>query len=530
MQPFRVFGCYSPLNVLVFFKLMHSTPPDIQTLGQLRASGYQSRSVKEEVRHNLIRSISRKEQPFQTVIGYEDTVVPDVERALLSRHNILFLGLRGQAKTRMAREMTHLLDEWVPAIAGSEINDDPLEPISSFGKALIAEKGDETPIRWVHRSERYSEKLATPDVSVADLIGDIDPIKAANLRISLADDRALHYGIIPRSNRGIFVINELPDLQARIQVALFNILQEGDIQIRGFKLRMPLDILFVFTANPEDYTNRGSIVTPLKDRIESQIITHYPKTVEISKAITAQEADILPEQEGLVEVPDLLKVLVEELAMQARKSEYVDQKSGVSARLTISAYENLVSAAERRALRQGASHTMARIADLAGVVSSITGKIELVYEGEVEGPAVVAQRLLGMAIRSVFTDYFPDPASFKKGERQAKGKSAPKPSPYKPVIDWFGNGHELALPADASDTVYQEKLYSVDGLYAVVKSFYPQATEQQAALLMEFVLHALAEFSLISRRTADMGGYAFGDLLSGMLNMNFDDIDEEADY
>lgn len=510
--------------------MMPVSAPEIKTLGQLRASGYRPRSVKEEVRQNLIRSISGKEQPFKTVIGYEDTVVPDVERALLSRHNILFLGLRGQAKTRMAREMTHLLDEWIPAIEGSEINDDPLQPISSFGRKTVAEMGDETPVRWVHRSERYSEKLATPDVSVADLIGDIDPIKAANLRVALSDDQALHYGIIPRSHRGIFVINELPDLQARIQVALFNILQEGDIQIRGFKLRMPLDILFIFTANPEDYTNRGSIVTPLKDRIESQIITHYPRTVEISKAITAQEADILPEQESRVDMPDLLKVLVEELAMQARKSEYVDQKSGVSARLTISAYENLMSAAERRALRQGARKTMARMADLAGVVSSITGKIELVYEGEVEGPASVAQRLLGLAIRSVFTQYFPDPASFKKSERQSKGKTAQKPNPYKPVMDWFERGNDLTLAADAGDTVYEEQLFSVDGLYAAVKTFYPQADNQQAALLAEFMLHALAEFSLISRRNAEAGGYAFGDLLSGMLNMNFEEPDEEADY
>ncbi len=509
---------------------MHSVSPDIKTLGQLRATGYQPRSVKEEVRQNLIRSIAQKEQPFQTVIGYEDTVVPDVERALLSRHNILFLGLRGQAKTRMAREMTHLLDEWIPAIEGSEINDDPLQPISSWGRKTVEERGEQTPIRWIHRSERYSEKLATPDVSVADLIGDIDPIKAANLRVALSDDQALHYGIIPRSHRGIFVINELPDLQARIQVALFNILQEGDIQIRGFKLRMPLDILFVFTANPEDYTNRGSIVTPLKDRIESQIITHYPKTIDISKAITAQEADILPEQESRVEMPDLLKVLVEELAMQARKSEYVDQKSGVSARLTISAYENLVSAAERRALRQDAEQTMARMADFAGVVSSITGKIELVYEGEVEGPAAVAQRLLGLAIRSVFTQYFPDPASFKKAERQAKGKTFQKPNPYKTVIDWFERGNELSLPAETPDAAYRERLFSVDGLYAAVKSFYPQALGQQAALLAEFMLHALAEFSLISRRNADAGSYSFGDLLSGMLNMNIDDIEDDADY
>src|ERR1017187_8962176 len=323
----------------------------VKNLGQLKESNYKPRSIKEELRENLIRKISKKEITFPGIIGYEDSVIPDTERALLSRHNILFLGLRGQAKTRMARQMTDLLDEYIPVISGSEVNDDPFKPLSKYAKDLVEEKGNETPIEWLHRSKRYGEKLATPDVSVADLIGDIDPIKAANLKLSYADERVLHYGIIPRSHRGIFVINELPDLQARIQVSLFNILQEGDIQIRGFKLRLPLDILFIFTANPEDYTNRGSIVTPLKDRIESQIITHYPKTVEISRAITEQEAAILPEQLQKVEVPDLCRLLIEQLAMEARKSEFVDQKSGVSARLTISAYENLVSTAELRALR-----------------------------------------------------------------------------------------------------------------------------------------------------------------------------------
>ncbi|HEY5773627.1 MAG TPA: sigma 54-interacting transcriptional regulator, partial [Chitinophagaceae bacterium] len=253
---------------------------NIKTLGELKKSGYQPRSIKEELRQNLILKLKRKENTFPGILGYEDSVVPDVERALLSKHNILFLGLRGQAKTRMARQMTELLDEYIPCIAGGELNDDPLRPISKYAADQIAAHADETPIHWIHRSERYGEKLATPDVSVADLIGDIDPIKAANLKLSFADERVIHYGIIPKSNRGIFVINELPDLQARIQVALFNILEEGDIQIRGFKLRLPLDILFVFTANPEDYTNRGSIVTPLKDRIESQILTHYPKTLE----------------------------------------------------------------------------------------------------------------------------------------------------------------------------------------------------------------------------------------------------------
>ena len=332
-------------------------------MGQLKKSKYRSKSVKEEIRDNLIVSIKNKENPFTGILGYEDTVIPDTERALLSRHNILFLGLRGQAKTRMARQMVDLLDEYIPIIAGTEVNDDPLNPLSKYAKDMIAEHGDETPIQWLHRSERYGEKLATPDVSVADLIGDIDPIKAANLKLSFADEKVIHYGIIPRSNRGIFVINELPDLQARIQVALFNILQEGDIQIRGFKLRMPLDILFVFTANPEDYTNRGSIVTPLKDRIESQILTHYPKDIETSLAITDQEADLLPAQKERVVVSDLVKRLVEQVAFEARTNEYVDKKSGVSARLTISAFENAVSSAESRAIIHNESQTQVWISD-----------------------------------------------------------------------------------------------------------------------------------------------------------------------
>jgi magnesium chelatase subunit I len=481
--------------------------------------------VKQEVRDNLVRSIKQKQNPFNGILGYEDTVIPDVERALLSRHNILFLGLRGQAKTRMAREMVNLLDEWIPYVAGSEINDSPYAPISLFARNLLAEKGDDTPIAWLHRSERYGEKLATPDVSVADLVGDVDPIKAANLRLSFADEHVIHYGIIPRSNRGIFVINELPDLQARIQVSLFNILQEGDIQIRGFKLRMPLDVLFVFTANPEDYTNRGSIVTPLKDRIESQIITHYPKNVEVSLAITTQEADVLPEQAAKIDMPELCRVLIEEIAMEARKSEYVDQKSGVSARLTISAYENLVSTAERRALREGHDKTMVRIADFIGVIPSVTGKIELVYEGELEGPANVAYRLMGQAIRTVFLQYFPDPATFKSGRSPQKIKA--KPNPYQPVIDWFGRGNELILLQDETDAAYRERLYAVDGLYSAVKQFYPQAEDSLTVLLMEFLLHGLSDFSLISKKGVDTGGYSFGDILGSMLNMNLGSEEDE---
>jgi magnesium chelatase subunit I len=497
-----------------------STHPNIATIGQLKASGYQPKSIKQEIRDNLIKKISRKEETFPGIIGYEDTVIPDTERALLSRHNILLLGLRGQAKTRMARQMTDLLDEWIPVVAGSEINDDPLRPLSKYAVDLIHEKGDDTPIEWLHRSQRYAEKLATPDVTVADLIGDIDPIKAANLKLSFADERVLHYGIIPRSNRCIFVINELPDLQARIQVALFNILQEGDIQIRGFKLRLPLDIMFVFTANPEDYTNRGSIVTPLKDRIESQILTHYPKTIEAALTITEQEADVLPEQAERIAISDLVKRLIEQVAFEARSSEYVDKKSGVSARLTISAYENAISTAERRAIMHGEKNSQVWISDLSGIIPAITGKIELVYEGEQEGPYQVALNLLDKAIRSQFVHYFPNPELLKKRRSSGKASAQAKEeeNPYKAITAWFDAGNKIDLLIDAPDREKINLLHQVDGLHALVRKYFNRAHEAEMALLMEFVLHGLASYSLISKRLID-GRVEFKDLMGSMLNL-----------
>jgi magnesium chelatase subunit I len=486
----------------------------IKTLGELKKSGYHPRSVKEELRGNLIRKLQNKEETFTGIIGYEESVIPDVERALLSRHNILFLGLRGQAKTRMARLMTELLDEHIPIVAGSEINDDPLSPVSRYSKDLIAEKGDATPIEWMHRSQRYGEKLATPDVSVADLIGDIDPIKAANLRLSFADERVIHYGIIPRSNRGIFVINEIPDLQARIQVALFNILEEGDVQIRGFKLRMPLDILFVFTANPEDYTNRGSIVTPLKDRIESQILTHYPKSIETALIITEQEAEIHEEQKTKIKISDLVKRLIEQISFEARGSEFVDKKSGVSARLSISAFENAISAAERRAILNKEKETQVWISDLVGIIPSITGKIELVYEGEQEGPYQVAMNLMDKAIRSQFIQYFPNPETVKK-KRNQQGQEE---NPYKSIQGWFDKGNSLNILFNTKDDDKVHQLYKVDGLNAFVKKFFRHANEKEAALLMEFVLHGLAAYSLISKKIVE-GKIEFKDLMGSMLNL-----------
>ncbi|HEX6432149.1 MAG TPA: sigma 54-interacting transcriptional regulator [Niastella sp.] len=498
--------------------------PKIKTLGELKKSGYQPKSVKDEIRKNLICKLQKNESTFNGIIGYEETVIPDVERALLSRHNILFLGLRGQAKTRMARQMIQLLDEYVPAIEGSEINDDPLNPISRHAKDILAEKGDATPIVWIHRSERYGEKLATPDVSVADLIGDIDPIKAANLRLNFADERVIHYGIIPRSNRGIFVINEIPDLQARIQVALFNILEEGDVQIRGFKLRMPLDIVFVFTANPEDYTNRGSIVTPLKDRIESQILTHYPKTIETALSITEQEADILNEQKEKVDISDLLKRLIEQISFEARASELVDKKSGVSARLSISAFENAISSAERRSILNKENSTQVWISDMIGLIPSITGKIELVYEGEQEGPYQVAMNLLDKAIRTQFIQYFPNPETLKKKRNQ----QAAEENPYRSISTWFDKGNSLNLLFHTKDADKIQQLYKVDGLHALVKKYFKQANENEAALLMEFVLHGLAAFSMISKKILE-SRIEFKDLMGSMLGNTTSLSDEELE-
>lgn len=495
----------------------------IKTLGELKKSGYTSRSIKDEIRTNLIAKIKNKENTFPGILGYEDSVIPDTERALLSRHNILFLGLRGQAKTRMARQMTMLLDEYIPVIAGSEINDDPLQPVSRYAVDLIEAHGDDTPIAWLHRSQRYGEKLATPDVSVADLIGDIDPIKAANLKLNFADERVLHYGIIPRSNRSIFVINELPDLQARIQVSLFNILEEGDLQIRGFKLRLPLDVMFVFTANPEDYTNRGSIVTPLKDRIESQILTHYPKSVETSLAITEQEANIYEEQSSRVKISDLVKRLIEQVSFEARASEFVDKKSGVSARLTIAAYENAVSAAERRAIINNEKETQVWISDLVGIIPSITGKIELVYEGEQEGPYQVAFNLLEKATRTLFSQYFPNPDTLKKKNRK---EATPEDNPYKSITRWFDGGNHLDIFFETKDTDKVQLLYKVDGLHALVKKYFKTANDKENALLMEFVLHGLSAYSLISKKVLD-GKIEFKDLMGSMLNMGAQSFSEE---
>ncbi len=480
----------------------------IKNLGELKKSGYISRSIKDELRDNLRTKIKSGKPTFEGVHGFENTVIPELERAILSRHNINLLGLRGQAKTRLARKMIELLDEYIPYVSGSEINDDPLNPISRFAKDLIAEKGDDTPISWLHRSERFSEKLATPDVTVADLIGDVDPIKAANLKLSYADDRVIHFGMIPRANRCIFVINELPDLQARIQVALFNILQEGDIQIRGFKLRMPLDMQFIFTANPEDYTNRGSIVTPLKDRIGSQILTHYPESIAVARTITQQEAQLDKQQSEMVYVPSLAKDLLEQISFEARESEYIDNKSGVSARMTITAYENLLSTAERRVMRTGNDTTSVRLSDFMGIIPAITGKVELVYEGEQEGAAVVAQHLIGDAIHTFFPAYFP------KIEKLEKDIDA---SPYAKILEWFFAETGFELLDDATDEEYKKQLDAVQPLEDLIQKYQPEIPIEDNYFLKEFVLWGLVEYDKLSKDRVEVG-YQFKDLYSSYIN------------
>lgn len=481
---------------------------EISTLGELKNAGYQTKSIKDELRNNLITHIKKGEETFTGVWGYENSVIPELERAILSRHNINLLGLRGQAKTRLARLMVNLLDEWIPVVSGSEINDDPLQPMSRYATELIAEKGDKTPISWLHKEDRFFEKLATPDVTVADLIGDVDPIKAANLKLSYADDRVIHFGMIPRANRCIFVINELPDLQARIQVSLFNILEEGDIQIRGFKLRLPLDIQFVFTANPEDYTNRGSIVTPLKDRIGSQILTHYPDDIATARKITAQESKLDDRQSRSIYVPEIARDLVEQISFEARNSEYVDAKSGVSARTSITAFENLLSTAERRTLLTGADKTMVRLSDFEGVIPAITGKIELVYEGEQEGADGVAAILVDEAVKSLFPTFFPKINKLEKKDAE---------TPYDELLEWFFQGEGFELLDDFTEEEYKRSLDSIPALNQLLKEHQPDFPDKDSYFLKELLLWGLvANKKLNKNRFTE--GYEFKDLYGSFIS------------
>ncbi len=481
---------------------------NIKTLGDLKKTAYQPKSIQQELSDNLKTRLRNGIPSFEGLIGYENTVIPDVERALLSGHNMNLLGLRGQAKTRLARQLTSLLDEWIPVVEGSEINDDPLDPISREAKALLAEKGDKTPLTWLHQSERFYEKLATPDVTVADLIGDVDPIKASNLKLSYADERVIHFGMIPRAHRCIFVLNELPDLQARIQVALFSILQEKEIQIRGFKLRFPVQPLLIFTANPEDYTNRGSIVTPLKDRIGSQILTHYPHNREIAKQITKQEAQAAEAQTPNIHIPELARDILEQISFEARKSEYVDAKSGVSARMSITAFENLRSTAERRMLLSGETETSLRMADFLGIISAINGKIELVYEGEQEGAEQISYYLINQAVKTLFPNYFPE---IKKLEK------ADEVGPYDDLLGWFFKDNELFLEDRLNDKTYKKLLDQLPGVDTILTTHQPDCPPQDRYFLIEFLLWGLEAHKKLTKYRS-LEGFQFKDTLGSYIS------------
>jgi len=504
----------------------------IHTLGELRASGYKVRSVKDEMRANLLAKIARGESVFPGIHGYERTVIPALHNAILSKHDIILLGLRGQAKTRILRSLTALLDEQVPIIAGCEINDSPLQPSCKRCRRLAAEKNDDLPIAWIRREERYREKLATPDVTVADLVGDIDPIKAANQRLTYADEEVIHYGIIPRTNRGIFAINELPDLAPRIQVALLNILEERDLQIRGFPIRIPMDIVLVFSANPEDYTSRGNIITPLKDRIDSQILTHYPQKIETARQITEQEAWIQRDGAVAVDIPVYVRDLVENIAFAARESELVDQSSGVSARLTIAAIELLQSNLERRAAITGDRFVFPRLSDLAMVLPAITGKVEMVYEGEQQGAEVVARKLIGTAVAKLFEQKFPpieragtrgnerrgyeaedDLDDVFAGRRKQQAKKEPpreekqrdkrqEPN-YETILGWFMEGNKITLSDEMPFAKHLAELKRVPKLADTAAKYVQSARDEEQAFWMEMILEGLHQALRLSREDLD---------------------------
>ena len=447
-----------------------------KTLGELLASGINIKSIKDEMRDNLVRKLQNKEHLFPGIIGYDNTVIPQIVHAVLSRHDMIFLGLRGQAKTRIIRQLSSLLDEWIPIVAGSAINDNPFSPITKSAKSLISAKQIETPVTWLHRDERYYEKLATPDVTIADLIGDIDPIKAAKNHLDLSDELAIHYGLVPRANRCIFAINEVPDLSPKIQVGLFNIMQERDVQIRGYSIRMPLDICLVYSANPQDYTNRGRIVTPLKDRIGSEIRTHYPLSRELGMAITMQEVPSTARGGKKVIIPAFLHEIIEEIACSARHSQEVEQESGVSARFSITSMENLISSAERRALINKEPVICPRMSDLIHIIPAMSGKMELSYSGEERGMEYVAKSLIKEAVSTVFSEFFADDPCFL-------------------LLSWFGNeGNMVTITDEVSALEVIERARGITGLFEKITNRFPgldPEAPESFACAIEFVLEGL---------------------------------------
>ncbi|MBI4166707.1 MAG: magnesium chelatase [Acidobacteria bacterium] len=453
-----------------------------RTLGELKRAGYRSRGVKDEMRANLVRKLAQHEAIFPGIIGYEDTVVPQIANAILSRHNFILLGLRGQAKSRILRSLASLLDDELPAVAGCEINDDPLAPICRSCTERIAESGDATAIEYLPRDQRFVEKLATPDVTIADMIGDLDPIKAARGGHALSSELTIHYGLLPRAHRGIFAINELPDLAGKIQVGLFNIMQEGDVQIKGYPVRLPLDVMLVFTANPEDYTARGKIITPLKDRIGSEIRTHYPATLEHAMAITAQEAWTEREGGRRLVIPKFVHEIIESIAFEARQEKKVDKRSGVSQRMPITCLENVISNAEQRALTNAEAVVVPRCSDIYGALPSLTGKFELEYEGELRGADSVARDIIRQATARIFKQHFDN-------------------VPMHTIVQWFELGGNLKYPAGApSDEIYTQ-LRKIQGLFEKTQTLGIQAKDEPALLVAaaEFILEGLYALKKISR-------------------------------
>ena len=481
--------------------------PKLKTIGELKANNYKTKTLNQEITDNLRSNLSKGINVFENLIGYEETVIPNVERAFLSNHSINLLGLRGQAKTKLARTCIDLLDEWIPVIKGSETNDDPLNPIFKSSIEKIKINGEKTEIDWIHRSERFYEKLATPDVTVSDLIGDIDPIKATNLKLSYSNEEVIHFGLIPRAHRSIFVLNELPDLQPRIQVSLFSILEEKEIQIRGFKVRLPLDIQFIFTSNPEDYTNRGTIVTPLKDRIGSQILTHYPETIEIAKKITEQESKIKSKIKSKIYIPEIARDIIEQISFEARDSDLVDRKSGVSARLSITSLQNLISSAERRMIINNEKQTSIRMSDFNSVISSINGKVELVYEGEEEGAEQVSYNLISDAIKSLFNKYFPKIEKLSKPDEN---------SPYDSLLEWFTQ-KQLIINDNQKNNEYQELLMEVKDARSLIDIYLPELDDNDKFFFIEFILWGLEAFNKLTIQRTN-NGIEFKDPFNNFIN------------